>query len=55
MQHFEAHKGRDDSAKNRGAESEIVTFISNISNHLQNRPGQEIKYNPNHFTLSGPT
>lgn len=28
MQPFEAHKGHDDSAKNGGAESEIVAFSS---------------------------
>ena len=53
--HFEAHKGCDDSAKNGGAESETVTFICNISNHIWNPPGREIKYYPNHLTLSGPT
>ena len=55
MQHVEAHRECDDSAKNGGAESEIVTLIYNISSHLQNLPVQEIKCIPNHLTLSGPT
>lgn len=54
MQHSEAHKERGDSAKTGSAESEIITVIY-ISNHLQNLPGYEIKHNPNHLTLSGPT
>lgn len=53
MQRSEAHKEHDDSAKNGGAESEIVAFVYNISNHLQ--IGQEIKHDQNHLTLSGPT
>lgn len=58
MQTFEAHKGRDDSAKNGGAASEIVAFSSIQLQDFKlpsNPLGQEIKHNPSHLTLSGPT